>query len=279
MSPKERQLFGTDGIRGVAGEYPLDCRTVFAIGRALGQRLASAGAPKHVVIGQDTRASSGWIADTIASGLLSTGMQVESAGVLTTPGVAYLARSKGFAAGVVISASHNPWQDNGIKIFSGTGYKLPDALEHQIEANIFSLLRTPAEAPSATFKSLPGNRRLHDEYVKWLSDSVRHADLSGLKVLVDCANGAASAVAPDVFRSVGVHGIFRHDAPDGRNINLDCGALHPEDVARSLASERAQYHLGVTFDGDADRARQDDPHAQPDGRPARPLHRAVAGDE
>src|SRR5581483_7411680 len=140
MSKPERQLFGTDGIRGVAGEYPLDRRTVYAIGRALGQRLAARMSDASVVIGQDTRESSAWISAVLAGGLSASKVKVVSAGVITTPGVAYLARANGMAAGVVISASHNPWQDNGIKVFSADGYKLPDAVEHQIEAEIFSLL-------------------------------------------------------------------------------------------------------------------------------------------
>src|SRR5579871_4402758 len=138
MSEHVRQLFGTDGIRGVAGEPPLDERTIFAVGQALGHRLP---APAKVVIGQDTRESSRWIGNTIARGLRSAGVQVDSAGVITTPGVACLARTLGYSAGVVISASHNPWRDNGIKVFSGDGYKLPDAIEHQIEGEIFAFLQ------------------------------------------------------------------------------------------------------------------------------------------
>src|SRR5690348_14073664 len=139
-----RKLFGTDGIRGVAGEYPLDKNTIFAIGRALGDHLPSG--PRRVVIGQDTRESSSWIADTLTAGLEFSGVVVESAGVITTPGVAYIAHTQGFSAGVVVSASHNPWLDNGIKLFGPDGYKLPDQTELEIEGEIFSLLKNPAEA-------------------------------------------------------------------------------------------------------------------------------------
>ncbi|HZR31033.1 MAG TPA: phosphoglucosamine mutase [Terriglobales bacterium] len=251
MSKPERQLFGTDGIRGVAGEYPLDRRTIFAIGQALGHRLLSAGG-KRVVIGQDTRDSSTWIAELLASGLLSGGVEAESAGVITTPGVAYLARSNGFAAGVVISASHNPWQDNGIKVFSADGYKLPDAVEHQIEAEIFSLL--DKSIPETTPRKLTDNSKLHANYVNWLASKVTDTHLGRLKVLVDCANGAASAVAADVFRACGAQATFICTSPDGRNINDRCGALYPEAVARAIAAHPGSYDLGITFDGDADRA-------------------------
>ncbi|MGE5204457.1 MAG: phosphoglucosamine mutase [Chlamydiota bacterium] len=252
-----RQLFGTDGIRGVAGQYPLDKPTVLAIGRALGDRLRAAAQHRRVVIGQDTRESSQWIADTLAAGLLSAGIEVKSSGVITTPGIAFLVRTDAFGAGIVISASHNPWVDNGIKVFSADGFKLPDELEHQIEAEIFQLLGSKARDNAETvalFRSLPGSTELHQDYVHWLAQQVAGTDLKGMRVLVDCANGAASAVAPDVFRACGVQAKFLHHAPDGRNINHDCGALHPQTVAAAVAAEGGHYDLGITFDGDADRA-------------------------
>src|SRR5215470_16359091 len=171
MSQPTRQLFGTDGIRGVAGEFPLTYESTYAIGRALGHDLLRANTNPRVVIGQDTRESSGWIADRVTLGLASVGVGVASAGVITTPGVAYLARSRGMAAGVVISASHNPWTDNGIKVFSGDGYKLPDARELAIEQEIFALLEDPQSAaePSALPKpSLPGDASLREAYIHWL---------------------------------------------------------------------------------------------------------------
>ncbi|HWC17076.1 MAG TPA: hypothetical protein VG498_08675, partial [Terriglobales bacterium] len=154
-----RKLFGTDGIRGVAGEFPLDASTVFAIGRALGHHLSLDGKRPRVVIGQDTRESSAWIGDTLASGLVSVNAAVSSAGVITTPGIAYLARELGFDAGVVISASHNPWTDNGIKVFAGDGYKLSDELELSIEQEIFRFIEeVPATAvPSTPVSTLPGS--------------------------------------------------------------------------------------------------------------------------
>src|SRR5581483_10543644 len=249
----QRQLFGTDGIRGVAGEYPLDSKTVSAIGQALGHRLGSRGGKTRAVVGQDTRQSSGWIADTLAGGLMSAGVEVESAGVVTTPGIAFLARSNGFAAGVVISASHNPWMDNGIKVFSADGYKLPDDVEHQIEKEIFALLhgQQKAEPQSKSgFAALPGDASLRSSYVQWLLGNVSSKNLKGLRVLVDCANGAAASVVSDVFGATGVGATFTHCAPDGKNINDGCGALHPETVARAVAAGK-HYDLGITFDGDA----------------------------
>jgi phosphoglucosamine mutase len=244
-----RKLFGTDGIRGVAGQYPLDQKTVYAIGRALGDHLPDG--PKRVVIGQDTRESSAWIADTLAAGLRQDGVTVQSAGVITTPAVAYLARSQGFSAGVVISASHNPWQDNGIKVFGGEGYKLADQTELEIEKEIFSLLEAGGEATiRSQSSSLPGDPRLHSAYVEWLSHPV--AGMEKLKAVVDCANGAASAVAPEILTGCGLRADFTHSAPNGRNINENCGALHPEIVAREVVSRKSD--LGICFDGDADRA-------------------------
>jgi phosphoglucosamine mutase len=256
MTSQTRQLFGTDGIRGVAGEFPLTSESTYFIGRALGHDLVRVDPRSRVVIGQDTRESSSWIADRVALGLASTGCAVHSAGVLTTPGVAYLARSGSYAAGVVISASHNPWTDNGIKVFSGDGYKLPDSHELAIEQEIFSLLRDPQPAPAQLEKpapSLPGEQALRRAYIEWLAKSIS-TDLSRLRVLVDCANGAATAEAPELFRACRIRASFLNASPDGRNINDGCGALHPQAVADAVAADIGQYDLGVTFDGDADRA-------------------------
>jgi phosphoglucosamine mutase len=256
MTSQTRQLFGTDGIRGVAGNFPLSDDGVFLIGRALGHNLRLTNAKPRVIIGQDTRESSRWIADRIALGLTSSNVEVHSAGVITTPGVAYLARSRKFDAGVVISASHNPWTDNGIKVFSGDGFKLPDSRELAIEHEIFSLLESSAPHPEPATKpapSLPGEHGLRSAYIHWLAADA-HDDLRHLRVLVDCANGAATAEAPELFRACGVHASFIHCEPDGKNINENCGALHPDTVAKNIAGSRGAYDLGVTFDGDADRA-------------------------
>ena len=256
MTSASRQLFGTDGIRGIAGEFPLTRDSTYLIGRALGHDLLRSTARPSVVIGQDTRESSYWIADRVMQGLCSAGCEVRSAGVLTTPGVAYLARSRKHAAGVVISASHNPWTDNGIKVFSGDGYKLPDAHELAIEKEIFSLLDNSgsmADSSATCPASLPGEVSLRQAYVQWLAQSIQ-TDLSRLRVLVDCAHGAATAEAPELFAACRVQATFLSASPDGRNINDNCGALHPEVLAKAVAQKRGQFDLGITFDGDADRA-------------------------
>ncbi|MGD0791345.1 MAG: phosphoglucosamine mutase [Terriglobales bacterium] len=262
-----RQLFGTDGIRGVAGEFPLTRDSVYWIGRALGHDLARVNAKARVVIGQDTRVSSRWIADRFLQGLASVGVETRSAGVITTPGVAFLARSQGFDAGVVISASHNPWTDNGIKIFSGDGYKLPDARELAIEKEIFALLQdsdaVPAPDSTPEVSSLPGEEGLRQAYVRSLAGSIS-TDLTRLRVAVDCANGAAAAEAPELFGALKINTTFLHSAPDGQNINENCGALHPEMVARFVAESdnQGRFDVGVTFDGDADRALFCDAHGR-----------------
>ena len=257
MSQPSRQLFGTDGIRGIAGEFPLTKPSTYLIGRALGHDLLRITKKPKAVIGQDTRESSRWIADRVAEGLAAVGVEVHSAGVITTPGVAYLARSRKFDAGVVISASHNPWMDNGIKVFSGDGFKLTDARELAIEKEIFALLENSSAADDTAVRvpppSLPGEAELRQAYIKSLSGSVS-SDLSKLRVLVDCANGAATAEAPELFRSLGLQAMFIHISPNGRNINESCGALHPENLGKRLAEAAEKFDLGVTFDGDADRA-------------------------
>src|ERR1700688_1554003 len=223
---QQRQLFGTDGIRGVAGEFPLTKQSTYLIGRALGHDLMRTTRNPQAVIGQDTRESSAWIADRVAEGLGAVGVDVHSAGVITTPGVAYLARSRALAAGVVISASHNPWTDNGIKVFSGDGFKLTDSRELAIEKEIFALLANPVSADDAALRiagpTLPGEAALRQAYIQSLAASVS-SDLSQLRVLVDCANGAATAEAPELFRNLKVHARFTHITPDGKNINHGCG--------------------------------------------------------
>jgi phosphoglucosamine mutase len=257
MSNPTRQLFGTDGIRGVAGEFPLTAESTYLIGRALGHDLLRGTRKAQAVMGQDTRESSGWIADRVAGGLASVGVDVQSAGVITTPGVAFLARSRGLAAGVVISASHNPWTDNGIKVFSGDGFKLTDERELAIEKEIFALLGKPGVMDDTALKiagpTLPGEPALRKAYIGSLAGSVS-SDLSGLRVLVDCANGAATAEAPELFRELRAKTTFTCVTPDGKNINEGCGALHPESLGKAVAESAGKFDLGVTFDGDADRA-------------------------
>ncbi len=247
-----RRLFGTDGIRAIAGEAPLDSRTIFAVGVALTHFLSKTFPSSRVLLGMDTRESSGWISAVIAAGLASEGAEVLNAGVITTPGVAYLTHKHLFAAGVVISASHNPWQDNGIKIFGSDGYKLPDDAELEIEAEIFRRVESVLVPETASFKPPMVSPEFRREYELYLRNLAPGLNLKGKKIVVDCANGAAAAIAPELFSTLGGEIVFTHVTPDGRNINDNCGALHPEIVARETKSLGAD--LGITFDGDADRA-------------------------
>jgi phosphoglucosamine mutase len=276
-----RKMFGTDGIRAVAGEAPLDECTVHAVGLALARRLGGAGS--SVVLGMDTRESGPWIAATLIAGLQAGGARVEFAGVLTTPAIALLARKHGFSAGVVISASHNPWQDNGIKIFAGDGYKLPDAVELELEAEIERVLAVQAQQGAATSpvgddqkiadegsglsaavtsqkKLPPVNEAFRREYIEFLLAAVPNISLDNHKVVIDCANGAASTVAPQLFAEMGGTVEVTHASPNGRNINEHCGALHPEIVAAEVKARGAS--MGFTFDGDADRALFADEHGR-----------------
>jgi phosphoglucosamine mutase len=247
-----RKLFGTDGIRAVAGEAPLDPRTIYAVGFALAHQLKATTFRPSIILGMDTRESSDWIAAILATGLTHGGATVQSAGVITTPAIAFLARHHNFSAGVVISASHNPWHDNGIKIFGGDGYKLPDETELRIEDEIFRQLEA-VTAPDPVYLATPSvYKEFRADYEAFLLAAVPGLDLDGLKLVLDCANGAASAIAPELFAHLGGEVHFTHVEPDGRNINAVCGALHPAVVAAETKARGAD--IGITFDGDADRA-------------------------
>jgi phosphoglucosamine mutase len=257
-----KKLFGTDGIRGVAGQSPLDPATIHAVGLALAHHL---GETPRILIGQDTRESSNWIAAALTAGLSAGGATVESAGVIPTPAVAFLTRAHRFSAGVVISASHNPWQDNGIKLFGPDGYKLPDSTELAIEAEIFRRLASSTHnSQCATHNGPSINDADRAEYIRFLLAAVPALSLDGHRIVVDCANGAASSVAAEVFAALNANGggevILSHVSPTGRNINLNCGALHPEIVAAEVVAQKAS--IGITFDGDADRVMLADEHGK-----------------
>jgi len=265
-----KKLFGTDGIRAVAGQAPLDPATIYAVGLAIAHHLdAEHGHMPCVLLGQDTRESSNWIAATLTAGLDAGGASVETAGVITTPGVAFLTAKNKLAAGIVISASHNPWEDNGIKLFGADGYKLPDSMELAIEEEIFRQLELGSVAkadetlhPSRNAEellsapSIPVNETHRADYIRFLLSSIPSLSLEGKKIVLDCANGAASAIAPELFALLMERGggeiILTHASPNGRNINEHCGALHPAVVAAEVVAHKAD--LGITFDGDADRA-------------------------
>jgi phosphoglucosamine mutase len=243
-----KQLFGTDGIRGVAGEFPLDARTVFAFGEALGEDVMANGRGSEALIGADTRESGGWIAALVAGGLERRGVRARYAGVITTPGVARLTRTGPFAAGVMISASHNPYQDNGIKVFTHSGFKLPDEEERSIEE---SLLRLRDEEPEPRPASIEVDEELDRQYLEYLRSTVA-VRFDGVRLVLDCGNGAAWRLAPELFQGLGAEVATLGASPDGRNINLQCGALHPENLARAVVEHGASF--GAAFDGDADRA-------------------------
>jgi phosphoglucosamine mutase len=243
-----RELFGTDGIRGVAGNYPLDHKTANAVGAALGKWVLQSRQAAQVIIGMDTRESGPWLAAEVAGGLAGQGVASDFAGVTTTPGVAFLAKTGPFAAGVMISASHNPYQDNGIKLIGHSGYKLADEQEELLEGEIFSLLRAGRGWPAA---ALAVDEGLDRTYIDHLAGSVP-GGLAGLTMVADCANGSASFLAPELFERLGARVQRMHCSPDGRNINLNCGSLHLESLRAKVLAESAD--VGVAFDGDADRA-------------------------
>lgn len=250
LAPMAKELFGTDGIRGIPGTSPLDDATLYAAGRGLGEYLRKEHGSAHVLIGMDTRESGPHIAGLLAAGLQKSGASVEFAGVITTPGVACLVRQNDYQAGVVISASHNPYHDNGVKLFSHAGMKFPDAEEEKIEAEIFGLRgeTVPTQRPE-----LAANHTLHLEYLEFLRSRILPgAKLAGFRMVLDCANGAAYQLGPELFRSLGVDVVAMGTNPDGRNINAGCGSLYLDGLQQRVTKEKAQ--LGVAFDGDADRA-------------------------
>ncbi|MGA3187037.1 MAG: phosphoglucosamine mutase [Bryobacteraceae bacterium] len=243
-----RKLFGTDGMRGVAGEPPLDPATTFAVGVALGKWIGQHHLDPEVVIGMDTRESGPWIAAQVAGGLEKSGARARFAGLITTPGIAHVARTGPFAAGVMISASHNPYHDNGIKIIDHSGFKLPDEQEHAIEQDIFAWLES-GESPEPA--KLTTDEGLDQAYIDDLAATLP-GGLGGLRLVVDGSNGAATYLAPALFERLGATVDCIHCSPDGKNINLHCGSQHLESLRERVIETRAD--LGVAFDGDADRA-------------------------
>lgn len=247
-----KSLFGTDGIRGVPGTSPLDDATLFATGHALGSYLHREHSNARVLIGMDTRESGPHIAALLAAGLSEARASVAFAGVITTPGVACLVRQNDFEAGAVISASHNPFHDNGVKLFSHVGMKFPDATEELLEAHIIEH-REKNKSARIAVPAVAEDQSLDEEYLEYLRERIiPGAKLTGLRVVLDCANGAAYKLGPELFRSLGAEVISMGDSPDGRNINAGCGSLHLEGLRKRVLAERAA--LGVAFDGDADRA-------------------------
>lgn len=247
-----KRLFGTDGVRGKAGDHPLDHETVARLGAALVRAMGAAsaeGRPLKFVVGRDTRESGEWIERELARGVHSAGAQITSAGVIPTPAVAYVTRAMGFDAGLVISASHNPFEDNGIKVFSGRGEKFTEALEREVEA----IIHDPSWSVNGSAEAPVDRTDVIDAYIAHarmaLPDPQR---LGRLKIAIDTANGATTTVAPRLFRELGFDVQVLSASPDGRNINLGCGSTHPEQLAKAVRDRGCQ--LGVAFDGDGDRA-------------------------
>jgi len=245
----KKKLFGTDGIRAVAGVFPLDPPTISRLGQALVGLLEKKGLGAKVLIGRDTRESGPWMERALARGVRAAGGETVSAGVIPTSAVSYLTKTHGFSAGAVISASHNPFRDNGIKVFSPLGVKIPDAWELELEADVLGGRgRLPGHDLDVDIN--PG---LASDYADYLVSRVRlTGPPSGLKVVVDCANGASSHFAPAVLGGLGFGVEALHAAPNGTNINLDCGSLHPERLAARVRETGAA--MGIAYDGDADRA-------------------------
>ena len=247
----DHRLFGTDGVRGKAGEYPLDHETVARLGAALvrAMRDSSGGRPRRFVLGRDTRQSGEWIERELARGVHSAGAEITTAGVIPTPAVAYITRDMGFDAGLVISASHNPFEDNGIKVFSGKGEKFTETLEREVEAIVHDRswqVTGSADAPvdqTDVIDAYIAHARLA------LPDPQR---LGRFTLAIDTANGATTTVAPRLFSGLGFDLTVLSAKPDGRNINLDCGSTHPEQLSATVRANGCR--LGVAFDGDGDRA-------------------------
>jgi len=246
----KKKLFGTDGVRAVAGHFPLDPPTISRLGQALIGLLQAKGLGTRVLIGRDTRESGPWMERALARGMRVAGGEAVSAGVIPTSAVSYLTKTHGFSAGAVISASHNPFEDNGIKVFSPLGVKIPDEWELEIEAVVLEGRgRLPGhEGDVEVDETLAG------DYAGYLTGRARPAAAggTGFKVVLDCANGASSVLAPRILRGLGFEVEAINASPDGRNINAGCGSLHPEGLAARVRASGAA--MGIAYDGDADRA-------------------------
>ncbi len=248
---QKKRLFGTDGIRGKAGSFPLDPATIQRVGRALAEHLKRRSPEPRILVGRDTRESGEALAEDLGRGIASVGGHAVCMGIAPTPAVAALTRAHGFDAGVVISASHNPYQDNGIKILSGEGFKLPDEEERRLEEQVLDGERPLVEPKSGSCLEHQGE--LVGDYLEFLRGVIDpEISLKGWRIHLDCAHGAAHRMAVELFRSLGAIVEARGVSPDGRNINEGCGALHPQGLAQAVKADGAD--LGIAFDGDADRA-------------------------
>lgn len=243
------KLFGTDGIRAVAGQPPLDYSAICRLGKALVSLLQEECLEPRIIIGRDTRESGEWIEEALFQGIKETQGEAVSAGIIPTSAVSFLTQKHGFSAGIVISASHNPYEDNGIKIFSSQGIKIPDSWEERIEG----LIIEHKENIHREKVSISTEKTFGQDYTEFLKNLFSHINIQNkIKVVLDCSNGASAHFAPRIFSDLGVETIALNDSPDGKNINTNCGSLYPQDLAQKVLESRANF--GVAYDGDADRA-------------------------
>ncbi|GAA5116587.1 phosphoglucosamine mutase [Luteolibacter yonseiensis] len=246
------KLFGTDGIRGRVNEFPITAEVALRMGKAVANVLRSSGRSRNrVLIGKDTRISGYMLETAITSGLVSMGMDVYLVGPLPTPAVAHLTKSMGAAAGIMITASHNPYEDNGMKIFGPDGYKLSDDLESLIEGHILGDVPESAPLPPANIGKAHRIDDARGRYIEFAKNTADNLSLHGMKIVIDCGHGAAYFIAPLIFKELGAEVIVMANQPDGININDGCGALHPEAAGELVRKHNAD--LGISFDGDADR--------------------------
>lgn len=243
------KLFGTDGIRAIAGQPPLDYPTIYSLGKSLIALLLQEGLKPRILIGRDTRESGEWIEEALFRGIKEAHGEADSSGVIPTSAISFLTKKHGFSAGIVISASHNPYEDNGIKIFSSQGIKIPDLWEEKIEEG----LRENTENVRRVKENISPQKTFGQDYMEFLKGRFSHLRFqSKVKAVLDCSNGASSFYAPKVFSDLGVETIALNDAPDGKNINAECGSLYPQSLTQKVVENKAD--LGVAYDGDADRA-------------------------
>ena len=248
-----RKLFGTDGIRGIANTFPMTAEMAIKIGRATAYLFKNKKRKHRILVGRDTRLSGSMIESALVSGICSMGVDAIAAGPLPTPAVSFLTSDMRADAGIMISASHNPFQDNGIKIFSADGFKLPDEMEERIEVLICSKDLAKDLPTGGDMGKVLTIDNAEGRYMDHLKNTFpRKGTLEGMKIVVDCANGAAYKVAPRILEELGAEVISIADRPDGKNINLNCGAMHPEAISEAVRKHRAD--IGIALDGDADRA-------------------------
>lgn len=243
------KLFGTDGIRAIAGQFPLDYSSVYTLGKALAELLEEEGLPLKVIIGRDTRESGAWLEQALIQGINKSKGEAFSAGIIPTSAISFLTKKYSFSAGIIISASHNPYQDNGIKIFSSQGIKISNVWEKKLERAI----QTERQNVRKEKIEITPSSSFGEEYIDFLTNRFSHVNFQRkIKLVLDCSNGASCFFAPKVFKDIGFDVTTLGDSPDGKNINFQCGSLYPQNLAKKVVENKAD--IGIAYDGDADRA-------------------------